>query len=446
MKFVQNSDEYIKKDEFKSAYSYQQKAIDDKIGEMKNHIDKIQEVVSLRFGDDLGKNKYDVELETLDTKINGIKNDVSNHEQNLHKELENAIENKFVKINEVNDKTENVNKKLQNIELNIDEAKKKIDSYTGEFKQEVENLKKEGKNKLTIVMQGKKIEKLEQGTEGIKKQLDQKADEINMHIKDIEKKAQEKIQLNEEKLAKDLENMRVGTNEKVQKNEELIKEFDEKANKKIEEINSGLIQKIDDVNNSLKGILEKSKEEFKNNFENRIKELNYENTLSNIKKAEDKLVALEKENEELRKRNEFLESEIQKVMVTTINLEEKFNSSLSKEIDKIAEKKTRAMHSKYEKQLRDRIKLIEKRMKYQVKGGKGIKLLPEANYVEDSYRYTPIEEEDTMWGIKPIDKQGLKRTAGTNGKFKVDIPIEQDEQLLFKPKKNQILGWFNKEE
>ena len=71
MRIKQNLEEYIKKKKLRK-YTITKKSFESKLEDLQSNINKIEDCLSLRFGEDIKNNKYDIELEEIKKKLDDL--------------------------------------------------------------------------------------------------------------------------------------------------------------------------------------------------------------------------------------------------------------------------------------------------------------------------------------------------------------------------------------
>ena len=104
MKSKQIGEEFITRGELENTYNYQKKVFDSKIDELNKTVDRIQECFSLRFGEDIDSNKYDVQIEEIKNNIRQVQSKNSSEIKEIEKRLVNSIDGKLSEIEVKNQK------------------------------------------------------------------------------------------------------------------------------------------------------------------------------------------------------------------------------------------------------------------------------------------------------------------------------------------------------
>ena len=117
MKLKNNLEEYIKKQDVVKMYEYHKKEFDMKIEDLQSDINKIEDCISLRFGEDLNNNKYNLELEKIKKQLDDLlRNSIDDKKMKLELDkisfdykidIENKMNIEKNKIEELSDKTNN---------------------------------------------------------------------------------------------------------------------------------------------------------------------------------------------------------------------------------------------------------------------------------------------------------------------------------------------------
>lgn len=428
MKLKPNLDEYIKKQDVEKIYDYQKKVFDSKIEDLQSNINKIEDCLSLRFGDNLN-NKYDIELEEIKKQLDDlINNTVDNKkiEIELNKlsykvqlELENKIREEKENLNNFNkETTDEINKIIEKAKIDEEKISEQTEKYLEELKLKLNEIAKDGRSRTAIGKQEKTIKALKLSKDEIFKKiesvnilLNQKID--NLNYDETIKNINESIRKIEEENIIENEN-----------NKEYIKRIDEKLKKELEERIEQLdyIETIENLKNNADTLKEEvdTKLEYtdnkiqlventlQNQLEEKINGLDYTGTISKINeeitKIKDSVTDLEIQNEnkiskvESDIKQEFnaqldelnyndtiddieklkiqvnnIEMQMQALLSIVANIEDKYSNIISledlqkAEIESIIDKKMKAIETKYNKLFENKLKVLDNTIKSQEK-------------------------------------------------------------------------------
>ena len=182
MKLKPNLEEYIKKQDVEKIYDYQKKAFDMKIEDLQSDINKIEDCISLRFGDDLNNNKYNIELEKIKKQLDDlVSNSIDDKKMKLELdkisfdvrlEVENKINEEREKLEKLSEETaDEINKILEKTKLAEKENAKSTEEYIENLKIQLEEIAKDGRSRTAIGKQEKTIKALEADRKEINEQI-----------------------------------------------------------------------------------------------------------------------------------------------------------------------------------------------------------------------------------------------------------------------------------
>ena len=97
MNIKRNFDKYVKREEMESAYNYQKRVFESKLGEINEIVEQMRECFSLRFGEEADK-KYAEELGQLQNSIQQAQETGENQLKELKNQLETLIANKVGEV------------------------------------------------------------------------------------------------------------------------------------------------------------------------------------------------------------------------------------------------------------------------------------------------------------------------------------------------------------
>ena len=358
MRIKQNLEEYIKKEEVEKIYDYQKKSFETKIEDLQSNISKIEDCLSLRFGEDIKNNKYDIELEEIKKKLDDL--------------IHNSIDDKKMKSE--------LSKIAFDIQIEMD---RKINSE----KEELEKFSNEVIEELNSV-----IESTKKREENLAQDSQKYIEELKVKLDDIAKDGRSRTAIGkQEKTIKAMEASRKEIYTEIENTKNLI-------DNKIEKLNYN--ETIKDINNYIKKIEEDNfldYEENKKNIENlktslfdeiknQINELKFENRINEIKQE------IKDNVEETENCLEFNENKIQL-------LENTFNSELNKKQEQIEDIKV-LINELEQKQQEDQIQNLEKQ-KEKIENIKEIINKLEQEYqVEQSQN--AVKQQEQIESIKEI--------------------------------------------
>ena len=183
MKLKPNLEEYIKKQDIEKIYDYQKKAFDMKIEDLQSNIKKIEDCLSLRFGEDLNNNKYNIELEKIKKQLDDlVSNSIDDKKMKLELdkisfdvrvEIENKINEEKEKLEKLSEETANeINKILEETKITEKENAKSTEKYIEDLKMKLEEIAKDGRSRTAIGKQEKTIKALEADRKEINEQIE----------------------------------------------------------------------------------------------------------------------------------------------------------------------------------------------------------------------------------------------------------------------------------
>lgn len=426
MKQKRNFEEYITRDELENTYNYQRKVFNSKIEEINQIIDKIQECFSLRFGEDIGNNKYDKEIEeiknklkqtqlknlseleeivksienTIDGKLNEfefknekkieedrnatkeiIKNDIEEFYKDINKRIIQEEEYRNIKIKELNES-------VKYIEQRAKELKEDTEQYAKIFREEIRDIGKDGRSRTAIGKLQKTIQDMAEDKQEIEDFINSNVEEINNSLENLESDLKKDIDSKIEKL--DYENTIQSLKYNVNNIKDVVIVNTKEQNKAIKELNQNIQNEIEELNykntiNDLRGNLVKMQnqrdndiqenrrmlEEVEYYFQNQIKEnienLNYEDTVQKVEYIENCIMHMKQANEQMQINNNDMTEQMQAVLSIVASLEDKFNKSgidtLTEDVGKIIDRQIKFIQSKYEKLFEEKLKTFERNIK-----------------------------------------------------------------------------------
>ena len=318
MRIKQNLEEYIKKEEVEKIYDYQKKSFESKLEDLQSNINKIEDCLSLRFGEDIKNNKYDIELEEIKKKLDDLihnsiddkkmKSELSKIAFDIQIEMDKKINSEKEELEKFsNEVIEELNSVIESTKKREENLAQDSQKYIEELKVKLDDIAKDGRSRTAIGKQEKTIKAMEASRKEIYTEIENTKNLIDNKI--------EKLNYNE--TIKDINNY-------IKKIEE-DNFFDYEENKKnIENLKTSLFDEIKNQINELK-------------FENRINEIKQE-IKDNVEETENCL--------------EFNENKIQL-------LENTFNSELNKKQEQIEDIKA-LINELEQKQQEDQIQNLEK--------------------------------------------------------------------------------------
>lgn len=294
MKLGQKKDEYVKKEDLDQMYEYQKVAFDLKIDEVNKVVEKVRDIISIKFGENIEENKYENELDKIKEDIKNI--DIENNKKVslMRNKIEASIQGKLDEI--VDNTIKQADNKLAEIEKSAVEMQQKIKEDTDEFNIMMKQMEMNARDKTLLARQEKRLKSVLENSEKRQKENYQKFEEITGLVNNLaislSKDIAEKIQ--ELHYEQDISSLKDGI-EKLEKQLELSKELSGKRNLELED-------KIQEELNKKTNILD------------------YTNNSRTINERLDKLLGTINQNEELsNQRYEKIEENMQQELNTKLD-------------------------------------------------------------------------------------------------------------------------------
>lgn len=294
MKLGQKKDEYVKKEDLDQMYEYQKVAFDLKIDEVNKVVEKVRDIISIKFGENIEENKYENELDKIKEDIKNI--DIENNKKVglMRNKIEASIQGKLDEI--VDNTIKQADNKLAEIEKSAVEMQQKIKEDSDEFNIMMKQMEMNARDKTLLARQEKRLKSVLENSEKRQKENYQKFEEITGLVNNLaislSKDIAEKIQ--ELHYEQDINSLKDGI-EKLEKQLELSKELSGKRNLELED-------KIQEELNKKTNILD------------------YTNNSRTINERLDKLLGTINQNEELsNQRYEKIEENMQQELDTKLD-------------------------------------------------------------------------------------------------------------------------------
>lgn len=231
MRIKQNLEEYIKKEEVEKIYDYQKKSFESKLEDLQSNINKIEDCLSLRFGEDIKNNKYDIELEEIKKKLDDLihnsiddkkmKSELSKIAFDIQIEMDKKINSEKEELEKFsNEVIEELNSVIESTKKREENLAQDSQKYIEELKVKLDDIAKDGRSRTAIGKQEKTIKAMEASRkeiyteiENTKNLIDNKIEKLNYNetIKDINnyiKKIEEDNFFDYEENKKNIENLK----------------------------------------------------------------------------------------------------------------------------------------------------------------------------------------------------------------------------------------------